>query len=508
MANQPLEVGRSSLQWADIERFIEERPALSIAEEAMAAVAKGHRFLQRQVESGHPIYGINTGFGKFCRIQISPEETRQLQHNLLVSHAVGTGPLAPKPVVHLMFLFKVQGLAHEHSGVRPLLIERLVALYHHHILPEVPIIGSLGASGDLAPLAHFALPLIGEGSVHFKGRRLAARKALQQVGLQPLTLGPKEGLALINGTQFMTACGAYALYRIERIFRAFLRIAALEVEAFDALASPFDERLNALRRHPHQQHVAATVRHLLNDSPTFRNPDKPYVQDPYSFRCIPQVYGTVAEAIERFRYILLQEVDGITDNPHLFPESDAVLSGGNFHGQRLAWAADAFAISLYYLSAMAERRMNQLISGERGLPPFLTTHGGLNSGLMIIHYTTAALVNRLRQLTFPASNHSLPTSLGQEDYVSMGGNALARLLDAADLLEQQASYQLLTAVQALRLRPSRMLGQLARSTLEALSPIIPPPHADAPLHNVLATLRQWVVTHLTAPLGESPPQSP
>ncbi len=501
--SEPIVIKCQPLSWSDIIRFIHSFPPIAIDNEALETMTVGQVFLSQKIQQNQPIYGINTGFGKLCNIQISPQQTQQLQHNLLVSHAVGTGPEIPPEAVRLMFLFKVKGLVHSHSGIHPRTIRHLLHLYHHDALPIVPSVGSLGASGDLAPLAHFALPLIGLGGIRLRGRPMPAKQALAQIRLEPLTLGPKEGLALINGTQFMTACGTHALYRIEQLFNAFLRTTAFELEAFDALATPFHPRLNALRQHPQQQQVATFIRSLLADSSIFRTMHKPHVQDPYSFRCIPQVYGTVLESIEHFRSILLQEINSITDNPHLFPDLDQILSGGNFHGQRLAWAADSLALGIFQLSAMAERRMYQLISGTRGLPPFLTTHGGLHSGMMIIQYTTAALINRIRQLSFPISNHSLTTSLGQEDHVSMGGNAIYRLYEMAELLEQQIAYQLLVVLQALRFRPIHQLSSAARSFIENMKDLVPPPTYDTSWENALTTLRQWALENLTGSLPES-----
>ncbi len=485
-------IGRGALSWDDVRRLMQAGPALRLSEEGRRALAAGQRFLQQKLREGQPIYGINTGFGKLCNVRVDDEQLTALQHNLLRSHAVGAGAATDPGVVRLMLALKAHGLTHPYSGVRPEVVERLLWFYNENILPMVPEVGSLGASGDLAPLAHLALPLIGEGMVLDGGRRERAADVLARRGLEPLTLAPKEGLALINGTQFMTAHGARALAAVERLFGRFLRVAAWELEAYDGLPSPFTPALNRLRKGAHQQAVAERFYAWVQQSPLVMSEPKAHVQDPYSFRCIPQVYGAVRETIAHFKAVLMDEINSVTDNPHLLPEAGRILSGGNFHGQRLAMAADFLAQGLYQLSAMAERRMYQLIGGERGLPPFLTEAPGLHSGMMIVQYTTAALVNRLRQLSFPVSNHSLPTSLGQEDHVSMGGNAVVRLHRMTAHLEEQLALQVLVVVQALRFRPVERLSAAARRLLTELADVVPPPSEDAPFGEVARRIRSWM----------------
>ncbi len=492
MRGPVFEMGREQLAWEDVRRWLDRRPTLRLSAAGRRQLETGHRFLQEKLAEGHAIYGINTGFGRLCNVRIGADRLIDLQHNLLRSHAVGTGDLSDPAVVRLMLALKAHGLTNPHSGLRPAVVERLLWLHNEEILPVVPEVGSLGASGDLAPLAHLALPLIGEGAVWVEGVRRPAGAVLAERGLTPLVLGPKEGLALINGTQFMTAQAAVALERIRTLLGQFLRVAAWEVEAYDGLPSPFSPALNRLRRSRYQQEVAAAIYGWLTESPLVMAPQKAHVQDPYSFRCIPQVYGAVAETIDHFRRVWEDEVNSVTDNPHLLPAEGQVLSGGNFHGQRLAMAADFVAQGLYQLSAMAERRMYRLIGGERGLPPFLTEEPGLHSGMMIVQYTTAALVNRLRQGSFPVSNHSLPTSMGQEDHVSMGGNAVVRLHAMVDALRSQLGLQLLVVVQALRFRPAGRLSPAARQLLAAMADRVPPPSEDAPWGAVAAALTQWL----------------
>ena len=426
---------------------------LTLAPAAWARIRAAHAYLHAKIAASPevPIYGINTGFGALYNVAVAPEDRAALQRNLLMSHACGMGPEVPPAVVRLLLVLKIQSLSLGHSGVQEATVQRLVAFYNRGILPIVYQQGSLGASGDLAPLAHLCLPLLGLGEVRFEGMTLAAADILHLFSWEPLELQAKEGLALLNGTQFMAAYGVALLHRARRLTRAADLIAALSLEAFDGRPEPFLAPLHRIRPHVGQQAVAARVRELLADSEAIQRP-KAHVQDPYSFRCIPQVHGASQDALAYVEGVFQTEINSVTDNPSLFPEEDLIVSGGNFHGQPLALALDFAALALAELGSISERRTYQLISGQRGLPPFLTLNPGLHSGLMIPQYTAAGIVSQSKQLCTPASVDSIVSSNGQEDHVSMGANAATKTWTVTDNLARVLGIELLTAAQALNLR--------------------------------------------------------
>ena len=429
---------------------------LTLSAEARQRIEHCYTYLHDRLErSDAPIYGINTGFGSLYDRSISPEDRGQLQANLMMSHACGTGEEVPAEVVKTMLLLKAQSLSYGHSGVQLATVQRLLDMHNRDMLPVVYQQGSLGASGDLAPLAHLCLPLLGLGEVNYQGYRLAAADALSLFSWAPLTLEAKEGLALLNGTQFMLSYAVHELLRVHRLLNAADVIGTLSLEAFDGRAEPFAEPLHRIRPHAGQLTVARRIRELLAGSELQTQP-KTAVQDPYSFRCQPQVHGASRDAIAYVQQVVETECNSVTDNPNLFPDDDLILSGGNFHGQPLALALDMLAIATAEIGSISERRTYQLISGRRGLPPFLVAEPGLNSGFMIPQYTAAGIVSQNKQLCTPASVDSIVSSNGQEDHVSMGANAATKALRVVQNVEQILGIELLNAAQALSFRrPAR-----------------------------------------------------
>ncbi|MEO1075920.1 MAG: histidine ammonia-lyase [Bacteroidota bacterium] len=426
-------------------------------------VAAGRGVVEGALGSGATYYGINTGFGALARVRVSDADLEQLQHNLIVSHAVGVGPRIPKAVARLMLRLKVHALGLGHSGVSPATFDRLLTFAERDLVPVMPSRGSLGASGDLAPLAHLALPLLGRGrfwDAEGKHARPAA-DVLAEHGLAPLTLGAKDGLALINGTQMMSAYGAFVLERAYHLVKAADILAAMSLEALQGSATPFDPRIQAVRPHRGQGLVAQNIRQLLVDSEILESHrDCGKVQDPYSLRCVPQVHGASRDALAHAASVVEVEINSVTDNPLVFSEGDPpIVSGGNFHGQPLALALDYAAIALAELASIAERRIYLLVEGNDGLPVFLMKETGLNSGFMMPQYTAAALVSENKVLCHPASVDSIPSSRGQEDHVSMGSVSALKCFDVLANVERVLAIELLTAAQALDyrapLRPGR-----------------------------------------------------
>ncbi|HAN65095.1 MAG TPA: histidine ammonia-lyase [Chitinophagaceae bacterium] len=432
--------------------FISERPQVHIAPSAMQRIEACRQYLnQKMNDSDALFYGINTGFGYLQNVAIDKSQLEALQRNLLLSHACGMGDEIPSDIVRLMLMLKIKSLCYGHSGVQPDTVQRLADMLNHDVIPVVYVQGSLGASGDLAPLSHLCLPLIGEGEVWHKGERLHAGKALSMLGWEPIRLQSKEGLALINGTQFMSAFGLYNLYRATKLYDWAQAIAAISFDAFDCVSHPLHPRIHEIRPHTGQTEAAASLRNWLSGSQIQDQPKK-QVQDPYSFRCIPQVHGASIDAIRYVLSVFITEINSVTDNPNIYREEDLVVSGGNFHGQPLALGADFLAIAVSELSSISERRMYQLISGQRGLPLFLVKDPGLHSGFMIPQYTAAGIVSENKQLCTPASVDTIPSSNNQEDHVSMGANAATKCKRVVDNLEKVLAIELMIAVQALEFR--------------------------------------------------------
>jgi histidine ammonia-lyase len=427
---------------------------LSLSDAAYSAVARGAQTVARIVERGDPAYGVNTGFGRLAQTHIPNDQLELLQRNLVLSHAVGVGEPLPANVVRLMLALKIQSLSRGFSGVRRELVDALLKLYNADVLARVPAKGSVGASGDLAPLAHLAAVLLGVGEVECAGQVMSADDGLRRAGLARMRLAAKEGLALLNGTQTSTALALVNLFAIDNLFRTALVAGALSVDAAAGSASPFDARIHELRGHPGQIAAAAAYRELLADSPinsSHRECGK--VQDPYSLRCQPQVMGACADQIEAARAVLLREANGVTDNPLVFSDTGEVLSGGNFHAEPVAFAADNLALAVAEIGALAERRIALLIDATlSGLPPFLVRDGGVNSGFMIAHVTAAALASENKLLAHPASVDSLPTSANQEDHVSMATFAARKLGELCVNTANILGIELLAAAQGVDLR--------------------------------------------------------
>jgi histidine ammonia-lyase len=450
-----------------INEIVFQGKQLALSEEAIVNIEKCRKYLDDKMKSNsEPIYGINTGFGSLCNVKISNENLSKLQENLVKSHACGTGDEVPHEIVKIMLLLKIQSLSYGHSGVQLITVQRLIDFYNNDILPVIYTQGSLGASGDLAPLAHLSLPLLGEGEVYSDGFRQPAVKVLEKFNWEPIVLQSKEGLALLNGTQFMSAYGVYCLLKAQKIAYLADVIGAISLEGFDGRIEPFTDLIHLIRPHKGQVQTAEHFRGLLEDSQIIAQ-TKAHVQDPYSFRCIPQVHGASKDAIEYVKKVFRTEINSVTDNPNIFVGEDLIISGGNFHGQPLALAFDFLGIALSELGSISERRTYQLISGLRGLPPFLVNNPGLNSGFMIPQYTAASIASQNKQLATPASIDSIVSSNGQEDHVSMGANAATKTLRIVENVERILAIELFNASQAIEFRRPLQSSDFIESFLKS-----------------------------------------
>ena len=452
-------ISPEDLSLEQIGKIIKDDVNLSLSEQSVDLIRQCRDYLDRRLTNDtSPIYGITTGFGSLHKKSIRRDQLNKLQENLVKSHACGTGDIVREEIVRLMLLLKIHGLSYGKSGVQLETVQRLIDFFNKGITPVVYEQGSLGASGDLAPLAHLVLPLLGLGEVIYRGKRSEAGKILKETGLEPVELKSKEGLALLNGTQFMSAYGVYIIALAEHLSDFADLASAISLDSYDGRLDPFYECVQAIRPHKGQKTTADAFRKILEGSQLISRP-KEHVQDPYSFRCIPQVHGASKDAISYARSVILTEVNSVTDNPTIFPELDIIISGGNFHGQPLALIFDHLAIALAELGSISERRVYRLIAGQRDLPEFLVANPGLNSGFMIPQYTAASIVSQNKQLCTPTSVDSIPSSNEQEDHVSMGANGATRLLRVAENLEKILAIELFTAVQALEFRrPLRSSG--------------------------------------------------
>ena len=443
------------LTLAGLAAFAKSREQVSLDPSDRNRLNAGADAVRRMVAEGKAVYGINTGFGKLANTHIAQDELELLQRNLVLSHSVGVGALLPDEVVRLVMLLKVASLARGYSGVRPQVVDAILALLNAGVHPCIPSKGSVGASGDLAPLAHLSAVLLGLGEARCDGKILPASEALRRAGLSALRLGPKEGLALLNGTQVSTALALHGLFATENVFAAAIVAGAMSVDAAMGSDTPFDDRIHHLRGHRGQIDAAAAYRELLKGSKIrashLTGDDK--VQDPYSLRCQPQVMGACLDLMRQSAATLIIEANGVTDNPLVMPESGESLSGGNFHAEPVAFAADQLALAIAEIGALSERRIALLIDATiSGLPPFLTSHSGVNSGFMIAHVTAAALASENKSVAHPASVDSLPTSANQEDHVSMATFAARRLGDMVENTATIVAIELLAAAQGIDFR--------------------------------------------------------
>ncbi len=480
-----------------LQEIIGQQKKLYLSEEARVNIQKCREYLDNKMTAIEtPIYGINTGFGSLCNVKISNENLTKLQENLVKSHACGTGDQVPQEIVKIMLLLKIQSLSYGHSGVQLHTVERLIDFFNNDILPVIYTQGSLGASGDLAPLAHLALPLLGEGEVNFEGKKVTASEVLKKFNWQPIVLQSKEGLALLNGTQFMSAYGCYILLKAMKYSYFADVISAISLEGFDGRIEPFDELIHFIRPHKGQIVTAKRIKELLEGSQIISQ-QKQHVQDPYSFRCIPQVHGASKDTIDYVKKVFKTEINSVTDNPNIFIESDVIISGGNFHGQPLAMALDFLSIALSELGSISERRTYQLISGLRGLPAFLVENPGLNSGLMIPQYTAASIASQNKQLSTPASVDSIVSSNGQEDHVSMGANAATKCLKIMENLERILAIELMNASQAIHFREPLQSSDFIEMFLKSYRADVPLVKEDRILHydieNSVAFLNSFMV---------------
>jgi histidine ammonia-lyase len=425
---------------------------IELSDDAQRRISECRKYLDKKIEeSTVPIYGVTTGFGSLCNVSIGSDYLAQLQINLMMSHACGTGDRVPNDIVKIMLLLKIQSLSYGFSGCQLATVNRLIDFFNNDVYPIVYMQGSLGASGDLVPLAHLSLPLVGLGEVEYKGKVLTSVELLKKFKWQPIQLASKEGLALLNGTQNMGAFAVWSLLQSQRLSKWADNIAAMSLDAYYGLTAPFTDAVHQVRPHKGQIATAARMRELLEGSEIIEKP-KSYVQDPYSFRCIPQVHGTVKDTIEYVRSVVDVEVNSATDNPTVCPDEDLIISAGNFHGEPIAMPMDFLAIALCELANISERRIYKLVSGTRGLPSFLVANPGVNSGFMIPQYTAASIVSLNKTLSTPSSVDSIPSSQGQEDHVSMGANAAIKLYKVVLNTERVLAIELFNAAQALDFR--------------------------------------------------------
>jgi len=483
----------------DIRHFMaSEKAEVELSAVSKKAITDCREWLDHKMKTNEgPIYGINTGFGSLCNVIVPDADLEQLQENLVKSHACGAGEEVPVPIVKLMLFLKIRSLSYGKSGVQLKTVQGLCELINHQIYPVVYQQGSLGASGDLAPLAHLCLPLLGMGQVTYKGKKTDTSLVYAEKNLSPIRLQSKEGLALLNGTQFMGAYGVYCLLQSQNISAAADTITALSIDAFDARIDPFKDHLHTIRPHAGQLQTARKITELLKGSELIGR-HKDQVQDPYSFRCVPQVHGASKDAIAYVSSVFETEINSVTDNPTIFPEENEILSGGNFHGQPLAIALDFLCIALAELGSISERRTYLLISGQRGLPAFLSPEPGLNSGFMIPQYTAASIVSQSKQLCTPASVDTIVSSNGQEDHVSMGANAATKCFRVAENTSRVLAIELLNAAQAMEFRRPQKTSEPLEKLLSAFRQKVAFMRQDEILFNYMQASERFVKDYFHA----------
>lgn len=469
-------IHKISAEHLTIERIgeiIEKGYKLELSDDARQRIIKCREYLDRKIaETTAPVYGVTTGFGSLCNVSVGADQLAQLQINLMMSHACGVGDRVPNKIVKIMLLLKIQSLSYGYSGSKLDTVERLVDFFNNDIYPIVYMQGSLGASGDLVPLAHLTLPLVGLGEVEYKGKVMTGAEVLKEMNWQPIQLGSKEGLALLNGTQNMSAFAVWSLLKSERLSDWADRIAAMSLDAYYGLLSPFTKAVHVVRPHKGQLDTAARMLELLQGSEIAARP-KPYVQDPYSFRCIPQVHGAAKDTLAYVKSVIDTEINSATDNPTVCPDEDLIISAGNFHGEPIALPMDFLAIGMSELANISERRTYKLVSGTRDLPSFLVATPGVNSGFMITQYTAASVVSLNKSLCTPASVDSIPSSQGQEDHVSMGANAAIKLYKVVLNVERVLAIELFNAAQALEFRRPLKSSPAVEKLFEDYRKVVP-----------------------------------
>ena len=445
------EIGSKRLNISLIEDIISKNKKIRLSKNSISKIKKSRKFLEKSISDDSLIYGVNTGFGSLCEEQIPLNNINKLQENLIVSHACGTGDLISKDIIKIILILKINSLSLGFSGVRLSLVELLIKMYNKDIIPVIYEQGSLGASGDLAPLAHLSLPLIGKGDVYYRGKIVKSKTAFKKENINLYKLSYKEGLALLNGTQFMAAFCAWSIIQSKRIAYFSDIIASISLEAFSCRHEPFSDLISLVRPHKGQVETSKNILNILKSSKTFFS-NNIYTQDPYSFRCIPQVHGATKDVITHVNQILDIEMNSVTDNPIVFSKQAKVISGGNFHGQPIAMAMDYLAIALSELGNISERRVFNLLSGQRGLPSYLIQEPGINSGFMITQYTAASIVSQNKQFCTPSSIDSIVSSNGQEDHVSMGANSALKLFKVVNNINTLMSIELMNSIQAIELK--------------------------------------------------------
>jgi len=475
----------SPLSLVETYEFVNSSQKIELKDEDLQYLRQCKAYLDDKTQDGtQAYYGINTGFGSLCDVKISKEDTSRLQENLIKSHACGTGKAIPEEMVKIMLFLKIRNLQYGFSGVSEKVVQRLIYFYNQGLTPKVPSKGSLGASGDLAPLAHLSIPLLGMGTFLINGEEFKASEVLKKHGLEPLKLEAKEGLALLNGTQFMLSFAIYCAFHANRLMNLANEVAAISGEAFNVKIDPYLPYIHEIRPHQGQIESAKKLHEILSGSGIVMD-EKEYVQDPYSFRCIPQVHGASKDALRHVMQVFNTELNSVTENPNIFVEEDLILSGGNFHGQTLALSLDYLSMACSELGNISERRTYKLMNGKRGLPEFLVANPGLNSGFMIVQYSAAALVSQNKQLCSPASGESITSSNGQEDHVSMGANAATKCYEIIDNLYSILGIELLCALQALEFRDVKKASQSSHTVLKSFRKQIPFVEEDVYMHEYI-----------------------
>ena len=478
-------ISSTRLSLERMKEILDNREKIALSHGSAEDIIKCRKYLDDKMEDlDRPLYGITTGFGSLYNVTIPLEDLSQLQHNLVMSHACGAGPTVRPEIVKLMLFLKAQSLSYGHSGVQLVTVQRLIDMFNNDVLPVVYQQGSLGASGDLAPLAHLSLPLIGLGEVLYKGKVRPSAEVWEELGWEPIRLQSKEGLALLNGTQFMSAHAVWAILNSIRLSKWADRIGAMSLDAYDGRIEPFLPLTHMVRPHRGQITTGKRFIEILEGSELINRP-KEHVQDPYSFRCIPQVHGAVKDNIMYVESVIENEINSATDNPNIFPDEDMVISAGNFHGEPIAIPMDALSIAMSELASISERRTFQLINGVRGLPKYLVANPGLNSGFMIPQYTAASIVSQNKGLCWPASCDSIPSSQGQEDHVSMGSNSATKLVRIVDNVETVLAIELFNAAQALEFRRPAKSSPVIERIFEDYRKVVPFIDNDTCMHPLI-----------------------